>query len=154
MTSSKPQVHIFSDGACSGNPGVGGYGVILRSTTKESERSGCEPMTTNNRMELMAVISGLEALKRPCNVLITTDSEYVMKGITQWMDNWLRNNWKNSQKKEVMNRDLWERLLAALDPHDVQWQWIKGHSGHPENERCDLLARLEIKRCKKELADK
>ncbi|MBN2655208.1 MAG: ribonuclease HI [Nitrospirae bacterium] len=150
----KPLVHIFSDGACSGNPGVGGYGVILSSKTKETELAGCEEMTTNNRMELMAVITGLEALKRPCSVLITTDSEYVMKGITEWMDKWLRNNWRNSQKKEVMNRDLWERLLKALEPHDVQWQWIKGHSGHTENERCDLLARQEIKRCKKEMSDR
>lgn len=154
MTASIPDVYIFSDGACSGNPGVGGYGVILRSRTKETELSGCEEMTTNNRMELMAVISGLEALKRPCSVLITTDSKYVMQGITEWMENWLRNNWRNSQKKEVMNRDLWERLLKALAPHEVKWQWIKGHSGHAENERCDLLARQEIKRCKKEMQDR
>jgi len=154
MTASIPDVYIFSDGACSGNPGVGGYGVILRSRTKETELSGCEEMTTNNRMELMAVITGLEALKRPCSVLITTDSKYVMQGITEWMENWLRNNWRNSQKKEVMNRDLWERLLKALAPHEVKWQWIKGHSGHAENERCDLLARQEIKRCKKEMQDR
>ncbi|MDX9714564.1 MAG: ribonuclease HI [Dissulfurispiraceae bacterium] len=154
MTASRPHVEIFSDGACSGNPGVGGYGVILRSKSKTSELSGCEEKTTNNRMELMAVITGLEALKRSCSVLITTDSEYVMKGITQWMESWLRNKWKNSQKKEVMNRDLWERLLAALNPHEVQWQWIKGHSGHAENERCDLLARQAIKQCKKEMACK
>lgn len=154
MTASRPHVYIFSDGACSGNPGVGGYGVILRSKTKETELAGCEEMTTNNRMELMAVITALEALKKPCSVLITTDSKYVMQGITEWMDNWLKNNWRNSQKKEVMNRDLWERLLKALEPHDAQWQWIKGHSGHAENERCDLLARQEIKRCKKEMADR
>lgn len=154
MTASRPHVEIFSDGACSGNPGVGGYGVILRSKSKTSELSGCEEKTTNNRMELMAVITGLEALKRSCSVLIITDSEYVMKGITQWMESWLRNKWKNSQKKEVMNRDLWERLLAALNPHEVQWQWIKGHSGHAENERCDLLARQAIKQCKKEMACK
>ena len=148
----KPVVEIYSDGACSGNPGVGGYGAILRSGGKEKEISGCEAMTTNNRMELLAVISALEALKRHCSVRVMTDSTYVVKGMTEWIDGWIRNKWRNSQKKEVLNRDLWERLLQAAKPHKIEWMWIKGHNGHPENERCDQLAREEIMRCKKRLA--
>lgn len=147
----KPVVEIYSDGACSGNPGVGGYGAILRSGGKEKEISGCEAMTTNNRMELLAVISSLEALKRHCSVRVMTDSTYVVKGMTEWIDGWIRNNWRNSQKKEVLNRDLWERLLKASKSHKIEWIWIKGHNGHPENERCDQLARDEISRCKKRL---
>ncbi|MDA8105350.1 MAG: ribonuclease HI [Nitrospiraceae bacterium] len=145
----KPFVEIYADGACSGNPGVGGYGAILRSGDKVRELSGFDQMTTNNRMELMGVISALEALKKQCKVRVTTDSTYVMKGMTEWIGTWLRNNWRNSQKKEVLNRDLWERLLKAAGPHEIEWVWIKGHNGHIENERCDLLARTEIKRCKK-----
>ena len=145
----KTLVEIYADGACSGNPGVGGFGAILKSGDKLREISGCDPATTNNRMELMGVISAFEALKKPCRVRVTTDSTYVMKGMTEWIDGWLRNNWRNSQKKEVMNRDLWERLLRASQPHEVEWSWIKGHNGHAENERCDFLAREEIKRCKK-----
>jgi ribonuclease HI len=144
----KPFVEIFADGACSGNPGVGGFGVILRSAEKGRELSGCDMMTTNNRMELLGVISGLEALKRPCRVTVTTDSNYVVKGMKDWIHDWLRKNWKNSRKKDVLNRDLWERLLKAAKPHEIEWVWIKGHSGHPENERCDELAREEIKKCK------
>lgn len=144
-------MEIYADGACSGNPGVGGYGAILRSGEKEKELSGCEEMTTNNRMELMAVISSLEALKKPCRVRITTDSNYVVKGMTEWIYSWIKNKWKNSQKKEVLNKDLWERLLVASQSHEIKWVWIKGHNGHPENERCDRLAREEIKKCKRKM---
>lgn len=145
----KPSVEIFADGACSGNPGAGGFGAILRSGDRERELSGCENYTTNNRMELMGVITALEALKRPCKVRVTTDSNYVVKGMSEWIEGWLRSGWRNSQKKEVLNRDLWERLLRAAGPHEVTWHWIKGHDGHPENERCDRLAREEIKKCRK-----
>lgn len=144
----RPFVEIFADGACSGNPGAGGFGAILRYGDKYKEISGCEIMTTNNRMELMGVISALEALKIPSKVMVTTDSNYVVKGMTEWMENWIKKNWKNSQKKDVLNRDLWERLIRASAPHEVQWQWIKGHSGHEENERCDCLATEAIKKCR------
>ena len=147
----KPFVEIYADGACSGNPGVGGFGALLKADDKEKEVSGCEEMTTNNRMELLGVINALEALKRPCRVKITTDSDYVVKGMTRWMDAWIRKNWMNAQKKNVLNRDLWERLLRASLPHEVEWVWIKGHYGHPENERCDRLARKEITRCKQRM---
>ncbi len=142
------QVEIFADGACSGNPGVGGFGAILRSGGREKELSGCDGMTTNNRMELMAVISALEALRTPCQVRVSTDSNYVVKGMTEWIQGWQRNGWRNSQKKDVLNRDLWERLLKAAGPHRVTWTWIKGHNGHPENERCDRLAREAIGECR------
>lgn len=145
----KPFVEIFADGACSGNPGVGGFAAILRTGGKEKELSGCEELTTNNRMEMLGVIFGLEALRQPCQVRVTTDSTYIVKGMTEWMKGWLKNNWRNSQKKEVLNRDLWERLLNACKRHEVEWAWIRGHNGHAENERCDLLAREEIKKCKK-----
>lgn len=148
----KPFVEIYSDGACSGNPGVGGYGAILRTSGKEKEISGCEEFTTNNRMELLAAISALEALKKQCRVRLTTDSNYVVKGITEWIDGWIKKNWKNSQNKEVLNRDLWERLLKVARNHEIEWNWIKGHNGHSENERCDRLARDAIKECKKMLA--
>jgi ribonuclease HI len=147
----KPNVEIFADGACSGNPGVGGYGVILRSNRKEKELSGCTPMTTNNRMELTGVIKALEALKRPCKVKVVTDSNYVVQGMTSWIFRWLKNNWKNAQKQEVINRDLWERLLNLSNKHEIEWEWIRGHDGYPENERCDKLARHAIKRCQKEM---
>lgn len=152
--SKKTFVEIFADGACSGNPGVGGFGAILRAGEKEKELSGCEGLTTNNRMELKGVISALEALKKPCRVRVMTDSTYVVKGMTEWIKGWLRNNWKNSQKKDVLNKDLWEQLLAAAGPHDIEWVWIKGHNGHPENERCDELAREEIKKCKQVVCSK
>ncbi len=142
-------MEIFADGACSGNPGPGGFGAILKSADKQKELSGCEPMTTNNRMELMGVISALEALRKPCRVRVTTDSNYIVKGMSEWVRGWIRNNWRNSQKKEVLNRDLWERLLKAAAAHEVEWVWIKGHNGHIENERCDELARGEIERCRK-----
>jgi ribonuclease HI len=144
-----PSVQLYSDGACSGNPGAGGFGTILRSGEKNVELSGCEQLTTNNRMEMMGVIAGLEALKKPCKVKITTDSNYVLKGMTEWIKGWQRNNWKNSQKKDVLNRDLWERLLSAAEPHQLEWEWIRGHNGHIENERCDFLAREAIKKCRK-----
>ncbi|MGQ9570360.1 MAG: ribonuclease HI [Thermodesulfovibrionales bacterium] len=144
----RPYVEIFADGACSGNPGIGGYGVILRLGGREKEISGCEPMTTNNRMELTAVTKALESLKRPCRVKVVTDSNYVVQGMTSWIYNWVRNNWRNSQKKQVINRDLWEKLLNLSRMHEIEWKWIKGHKGYPENERCDKIARSEIKRCK------
>jgi ribonuclease HI len=144
----KPYVEIFADGACSGNPGAGGYGIVLRSGRKEKELSGCDPMTTNNRMELTAVIKALEALKRPCRVKVVTDSNYVVQGMRSWIFRWLKNNWKNAQKQEVINRNLWERLLSFSSLHEIEWKWIKGHDGFPENERCDRIARREIKRCR------
>ncbi|MEJ2699856.1 MAG: ribonuclease HI [Desulfuromonadales bacterium] len=137
-------VEIFSDGACSGNPGPGGWGTLLRWDGHEKELSGFEPETTNNRMELTAAIAGLEALKRPCQVSLTTDSEYLKKGMTVWLEGWVRRGWKNAQKKEVANRDLWERLLELSRKHHVEWHWVRGHAGHPENERCDELARAAI----------
>ena len=144
MSQENNLVEIFSDGACSGNPGPGGYGTLLRWGTKTKELSGYDPETTNNRMELLAAIVGLEALKRPCHVRLTTDSQYVYKGITEWIDGWIKKGWKNSKKEPVANRDLWERLQAACAPHQVEWQWVRGHNGHPENERCDELARAAI----------
>lgn len=134
-------VDIFTDGACSGNPGPGGYGVVLRFGTVEKELSGGEPNTTNNRMELMGVITGLSALKEPCDVTLTTDSKYVVDSITKgWVYGWKRKGWIKSDKKPVLNVDLWERLLPLLERHQVQFVWVKGHAGHPENERCDALA--------------
>lgn len=135
------EVQIFSDGACSGNPGPGGYGVILRCDGYEKELSGGEPHTTNNRMELLGVITGLEALKYPCRVVIQTDSRYVVDGIEKgWARSWRKNGWIKSDKKPALNSDLWERLLNLLERHEVKFTWIKGHAGHPENERCDKLA--------------
>ena len=137
-------VEIFSDGACSGNPGPGGWGTLLKYNGHEKELSGFEARTTNNRMELMGAIAGLESLKRPCRVHLTTDSEYLKRGMTEWIDGWVRRGWKNSQKKDVANRDLWERLLELTAVHQVEWHWVRGHAGHPENERCDELARAAI----------
>ncbi len=147
--SRKPFVEIFTDGACSGNPGAGGYGIVLRHSEKEKELSGCDPMTTNNRMELTAVIKALEALRKPCRVRVVTDSNYVVQGITTWIFQWLKNNWKNSQKRQVVNKDLWERLFDLSKMHEIDWVWIRGHNEHPENERCDRLARLSIRKCSK-----
>lgn len=145
MTHQQPQlVEIFSDGACSGNPGPGGYGTILRCGDHVKELSGFAALTTNNRMELLGAIAGLEALKRPCRVRLTTDSQYLIKGVTEWSAGWRRNGWRNSKKEEVANRDLWERLLELVKIHDIEWIWVKGHDGHVENERCDELARSEI----------
>lgn len=136
-----PHVTIFTDGACSGNPGPGGWGAILRFGDVEKELKGGENPSTNNRMELMAAISALEALKKPALVDLTTDSQYVRQGITQWIHNWKRNGWRTADKKPVKNADLWQRLDAALKAHTVRWHWIKGHAGHAENERADQLAR-------------
>lgn len=137
----KKTVEIFSDGACSGNPGPGGYGVILRYNGKERELSGGENQTTNNRMELMGVITGLEALNQPCKVHFQTDSKYVIDSVVKgWARNWRKNNWIKGDKKPALNSDLWERLLNLLDKHEVEFHWIKGHAGHDENERCDRLA--------------
>ena len=135
------KVDLFTDGACSGNPGPGGWGAILRFGKHEKELSGGEPQTTNNRMELRAVIAGLSAVKGPCNVTIHTDSEYVMKGATQYLENWKKRGWRTTDKKEVKNIDLWQELDALLPLNSIQWVWVRGHSGHPENERADALAR-------------
>jgi ribonuclease HI len=138
------RVEIFTDGACSGNPGPGGWGAILRYKGTEKELSGGEALTTNNRMELMAAIAALEALNRPSSVRLTTDSVYVRDGISKWLHNWKRNGWKTAAKKPVKNDDLWRRLDAAQAPHTIEWLWIKGHAGHIENERCDALARAAV----------
>lgn len=139
-----PVVDIFCDGACSGNPGPGGYGTILRCRGVEKELSGSAAETTNNRMELSAALEGLRQLTRPCRVTVTTDSQYLVKGMTEWLSGWQRNGWKNSKKDPVVNRDLWEALIEAVKQHDVSWQWVRGHDGHAENERCDALAREAI----------
>jgi len=131
---------LFTDGACKGNPGPGGWGVVIRSGSREKELSGGEPATTNNRMELMAAIRGLAALTRPCRVQLYTDSNYVRDGITKWIHGWRRNGWKTADRKPVKNVDLWQELLVAADPHRIEWHWVKGHAGHPENERADALA--------------
>lgn len=134
-------VEIYTDGACSGNPGPGGWGVVLRCGSAEKELSGGEENTTNNRMELTAAIEGLSALKEPCKVLLTTDSKYVSDGITKgWAESWRKNGWRKADKKPALNPDLWERLLELVKIHDVKINWVKGHAGHPENERCDKLA--------------
>jgi ribonuclease HI len=139
-------VDVFTDGACSGNPGPGGWGAILRYGAVEKELSGGEPATTNNRMELMAAIAALEAMKNPVNVRIHTDSQYVKNGITGWIHGWKKNGWKTADKKPVKNVDLWQRLDAALKGHKIEWIWVKGHAGHDENERADALARGAIPR--------
>ncbi|TCS62659.1 ribonuclease HI [Varunaivibrio sulfuroxidans] len=137
-------VEIYTDGACSGNPGPGGWGALLLWNGNEKELFGGEDATTNNRMELMAAIRALESLKRPVGVIVHTDSTYVRDGITKWIHNWKRNGWKTAAKKPVKNADLWRRLDAALSRHDVAWRWVKGHAGHPENERADALARRGV----------
>jgi ribonuclease HI len=142
----RKHVEIFTDGACSGNPGPGGWGAILRYGPHEKEISGAESQTTNNRMELMAAIRALEALKEPCRVDLYTDSEYLRKGITEWMPGWQARGWKTAAKKPVRNADLWQRLLKAMAPHEVRWHWVRGHAGHAENERADTLARTALKR--------
>ncbi|HEX9811580.1 MAG TPA: ribonuclease HI [Burkholderiales bacterium] len=138
------KVRIFTDGACRGNPGPGGWGAILRYGDREKEMYGAERATTNNRMELMAAIQALEALNRSCGAIVTTDSEYLRKGITEWLPQWKRRGWKTAAKQPVKNQDLWERLERAIERHQVDWQWIKGHSGHEENERADSLANRAI----------
>ena len=138
-------VEIYTDGACRGNPGPGGWAALLRMGERERELSGGETPTTNNRMELTAAIKGLEALKRPCRVKLFTDSNYVRDGITKWIHSWKARNWRTADKKPVKNVDLWQRLERAIETHDVHWHWVKGHSGHVENERADELARLAIR---------
>ena len=138
------RVELYTDGACRGNPGPGGWGTVLRFNGNEKELFGGERSTTNNRMELMAVIRGLQALKRHCAVDVTTDSQYVKNGITQWIHNWKRNGWRTAAKKPVKNDDLWRQLDEAVARHDVSWHWVKGHSGHPDNERADALANRGI----------
>ena len=139
-------VVLYTDGACSGNPGPGGWGSVLMYRGHRREMSGGEDQTTNNRMELMAVIKALEALKRPCNINLHTDSTYVMKGMTEWLEAWKRRNWRTADKKPVKNVDLWQRLEQAMGRHEVEWRWVRGHSGDTENERADELARGAIPR--------
>ena len=144
MNTEKKQVEIYTDGACRGNPGIGGWGAVLRFGEHERHLYGGEQESTNNRMELMAAIQALESLKEPCRVQLTTDSVYVQKGISEWMTNWKRRGWKTASKKPVKNVDLWQRLDLARGPHEVEWLWVKGHSGHPENELADQLANQGI----------
>lgn len=135
-----PLVEIATDGACKGNPGPGGWGAVLRMGENEKLLSGGEPLTTNNRMELTAAIEALKSLKRPCRVKLSTDSRYVMDGLTKWIHGWRRNGWKTADKKPVKNADLWQALVAAAEPHRIEWIWVKGHAGHADNERADRLA--------------
>ena len=135
---------MFTDGACRGNPGKGGWGVLLRYGEAEKQLYGGDPSTTNNKMELTAVIRGLEALKKPSSVAITTDSRYVLEGITEWLPNWKKRNWKTAGKKPVKNLELWQKLDELVNRHDIDWHWVKGHSGHPENELADQLANQGI----------
>ncbi|GAB4238980.1 MAG: ribonuclease HI [Kiloniellaceae bacterium] len=144
MGAAEKIVEIFTDGACSGNPGPGGWGAVLRYNDAEKELSGGEKATTNNRMEMMAAIMALEALTRASKVELHTDSTYLRDGITKWIHGWKRNGWKTAAKKPVKNVDLWQRLEKALERHDVTWHWVKGHAGHPENERADALARAGV----------
>jgi ribonuclease HI len=144
VTAQLPHVVIHTDGACSGNPGPGGWGAILTFGHQEKEIKGGEALTTNNRMELMAAISALESLKRPCRVDLHTDSQYLRNGVMSWLSNWKRNGWRTSDKKPVKNVDLWKRLDAAVAPHQIHWHWLRGHAGHIQNERADVLAREAI----------
>ncbi len=145
MTTNNEIVEIYSDGACSGNPGPGGYGSILKYGEETKEISGYSPHTTNNRMEMTGIIEALRLLKKPCKIRIVTDSKYVVKGMTQWLPGWIKRNWMNKQKKPVLNRDLWEKLLKLSEPHEIEWVWVRGHAGHKENERCDELAKKVIR---------
>lgn len=140
-TATSPKIEIHTDGACSGNPGPGGWGALLLHGTTEKELSGGESLTTNNRMELMAAIRALESLKKPCHIELYTDSQYVQKGITEWLPGWIRKGWKNAKGEPVKNQDLWQRLQEASSSHRIEWKWVKGHAGHAENERVDALAR-------------
>lgn len=144
MSEAPEHVEIFTDGACRGNPGPGGWGALLRCQGKEHNLFGGEAQTTNNRMELMAAIEALRALKRPCDVVLTTDSQYVRQGITEWMVNWKKRGWKTAAKQPVKNADLWQQLDAAAKQHKVDWRWVKGHSGHRENDIADALANRGI----------
>ena len=143
MSSSSQHIEISTDGACLGNPGPDGWAALMRAGNHQREIFGGEPATTNNRMELMAAIAALEALKRPCEVVLRTDSQYLRQGITLWLPNWIARGWKTSSGDAVKNRDLWERLAIAVKPHSISWQWVKGHSGDADNERVDTLARDE-----------
>ncbi|TVV43738.1 ribonuclease HI [Thalassolituus sp. C2-1] len=134
------KVELFTDGACKGNPGPGGWGALLRYGDMEKELFGGEANTTNNRMELMAAIEGLKALKRPCQVILTTDSQYVMKGINEWLAGWKKKGWRNAAKQPIKNQDLWQQLDAECQRHQIEWRWVRGHTGHAENERADQLA--------------
>ncbi len=151
MNEASSEVEAFTDGACLGNPGPGGWAALLRHGRVEKLLSGGEPETTNNRMELMAAIAALEALKRGCRVRLTTDSQYVKQGIEQWLPRWQANGWRTSDRKPVKNQDLWLRLSAAAAPHRVAWHWTRGHAGHPENERVDVAARAAAEALRKEL---
>ena len=142
-------VDIFTDGACSGNPGSGGWGVILRYGKNEKELSGGLEQTTNNQMEMTAVIEALKQLKEPCEITLTTDSQYVVKGMTQWLKDWQARGWKTAAKKPVANQELWQELVNLTQKHTIHWNWVKGHAGHPENERCDALARGFIEQLSK-----
>ena len=142
----RPEVEVFLDGACKGNPGPGGYAAILRYKGKEKELTGFHPNTTNNRMELMAAIKALEQLKKPCKVRVYTDSNYLVQGMTSWLPRWISANWKTSRKGSVLNKDLWQRLLQLSQIHEIEWNWLRGHAGHRENERCDFLAKQAIKK--------
>jgi ribonuclease HI len=146
QAAAEPEVEIFTDGACRGNPGPGGWAAILRYRGTEKELTGGEPATTNNRMEMMAAIAALEALKRPCRARLYTDSQYVRDGVMQWLAGWKARNWRTADKKPVKNVDLWQRLERAAAPHQLEWLWVRGHAGHPENERADALARGAIPR--------
>ena len=139
-------VDIFTDGACSGNPGVGGWGVILRYGKNEKELSGGADLTTNNQMEMAAVIEALKILKEPCDITLTTDSQYVVRGMTEWLKDWVVRDWKTASKKSVANQELWQKLKLLSEKHKISWKWVKGHAGHPENERCDALARSYIEK--------
>ena len=145
----KEDLIIYTDGACSGNPGVGGYGAILQYGQIEKEISGCSEDTTNNRMEMIAVIEALTLLKRPSKVKVVSDSQYVINGITKWIDGWRRRNWITSQKEPVLNKDLWKKFLDLSQKHQIEWEWVRGHKGHKENERCDELAREALKLCQR-----
>jgi ribonuclease HI len=147
-TTEQKKIEIYTDGACSGNPGPGGWGAVLRFQGKEREISGGNRSTTNNQMELQAAIEALKALKESCVVDLYTDSQYLRQGITQWIHNWKKNGWKTADKKPVKNQELWVQLDELVKTHSINWHWLKGHAGHPENERCDELARNEIDRLK------
>lgn len=138
------KVELYTDGACRGNPGPGGWGVLLRYAEQERELYGYQAVTTNNQMELMAAIRGLEALKQPCEVTVTTDSKYVLQGMTEWLAGWKRKAWKSASGQPVKNQDLWQRLDAAAQHHQIKWNWVRGHTGHPDNERVDRLANRAI----------
>lgn len=138
------KVELYTDGACRGNPGPGGWGVLLRYAEEERELYGYQAAATNNQMELMAAIRGLEALKQPCEVVLTTDSKYVLQGMTEWLAGWKRKGWRNASGQPVKNQDLWQRLEQATQPHQIQWKWVRGHTGHPDNERVDSLANRAI----------